>query len=195
MEINRIKFLATLGAVNCAVEPGEDGGGSSEETPKTDATKETPGNGDRESGDDEGSDDEDGDDDFKPITSRDEFERILGKRLHRERAKFADYDDLKTKVSDLEKANAQLSEDLSTESRKSLVTRISKETGVDEEDLNGSSEEELRASAQRFNDRLEAALQERIGKAGRSPYTGTGDERPLEPSTETGRERARALAK
>lgn len=44
-------------------------------------------------------------DEFKPITSQEEFERALGKRLERERAKYADYDDLKAKVMAADEAN------------------------------------------------------------------------------------------
>lgn len=37
-------------------------------------------------------------DEFKPITSQEELNRIIGERLSRERGKYADYDDLKTKA-------------------------------------------------------------------------------------------------
>lgn len=36
---------------------------------------------------------------FKPITSQDELNRVIGDRVARERAKFADYDDLKARAS------------------------------------------------------------------------------------------------
>lgn len=36
---------------------------------------------------------------FKPITSQEELDRTLAKRLERERSKFADYDDLRAKAS------------------------------------------------------------------------------------------------
>lgn len=41
-------------------------------------------------------------DEFKPITSQDEFNRLLDDRLKRERAKFADYRDVKAKASKLD---------------------------------------------------------------------------------------------
>lgn len=42
-------------------------------------------------------------DGFQPITSQADLDRLLGERLARERQKFADYDDLKKKASELDK--------------------------------------------------------------------------------------------
>lgn len=41
---------------------------------------------------------------FQPITSQEELDRALGARLAREREKFADYGDLKTKAAEYDKA-------------------------------------------------------------------------------------------
>lgn len=41
---------------------------------------------------------------FEPITSQADLDRVLGARLAREREKFADYDDLKTKATEYDKA-------------------------------------------------------------------------------------------
>lgn len=79
---------------------------------------------------------------FKPITSQDELDKIIGQRLTRERARFSDYDDLKaqagkvseweTKATELEsalpgKVTASLRDALVTlgvvsEPRKALLT-------------------------------------------------------------------------
>ena len=102
-------------------------------------------------------------DEFKPITSQEEFERALGKRLERERSKFADYDDLKAKAAqvdaaeeakktELEKAQeriAELEKTTAAATRAALVTRIAAEEGVIPEVLTGSTEEEMRAAAKR----------------------------------------------
>lgn len=40
--------------------------------------------------------------DFRPITSQDELDRRIGERLERERSKFADYEDLKSKAARLD---------------------------------------------------------------------------------------------
>lgn len=48
---------------------------------------------------------------FAPITSQEEFDRALGARLHAERSKYADYDDLKGKAAEFDKlADAQKTE-------------------------------------------------------------------------------------
>jgi hypothetical protein len=44
-----------------------------------------------------------GGDEFTPITSQDEFNKAVAKRIERERGKYADYDDLKNRVSQFEK--------------------------------------------------------------------------------------------
>lgn len=63
----------------------------------------------------------DGSSDYQPPETEDEFNRIIAKRLERERAKFGDYDDLKAKAakydeteqanqSEMEKLQAAMSE-------------------------------------------------------------------------------------
>lgn len=48
---------------------------------------------------------------FKPIASQADLDRIIGERLSRERSRFADYDDLKAKAAEFDKAaDAQKSE-------------------------------------------------------------------------------------
>lgn len=103
-------------------------------------------------------------DEFKPITSQEEFERTLGKRLERERAKFADYDDLKSKAaklaeieerdkSELQRATerAEAAERRATEhERQAKAASIAAETGVPVEMIIGSSEDEMRSSADRL---------------------------------------------
>lgn len=49
--------------------------------------------------------DEGGKDQFKAPASQEEFDRMVGARLERERAKFADYDDLKAKASKYDEAD------------------------------------------------------------------------------------------
>lgn len=57
---------------------------------------------------------------FEPITSQDEFDKRLAARLQRERSKFADYDDLKSKVANLDKITA----DARTEGEKSASEKL-----------------------------------------------------------------------
>ena len=199
MDVTRQKLLALIGALNHVEEPsGESGGGTGAAgSDKEGSGKEQSGSGDREGGDDEDSDeDEDnGGDDFKPITSKDEFERILGKRLHRERAKFADYDDLKTKVTEHEATIADLREKLGESALKDMRKSIADEAGVPENLLRGADEAELKAHAEELKaafSRTEEDEQTAARRAARSPHTGTGEERPATPSQEKGRESARA---
>ena len=45
---------------------------------------------------------------FKPITTQEEFDAAIKERLSREQAKFSDYDQLKSRVEELEKENVGL---------------------------------------------------------------------------------------
>jgi len=95
-----------------------------------------------------------------------ELDAIVGDRLKRERAKYSDYEDLKTKAaafdaaeeaskSDLQKANeradalqAELDAMKRARQEQELRDRISQETGVPANLLRGTSEEDLRAQAE-----------------------------------------------
>lgn len=46
-------------------------------------------------------------DGFEPITSQEEFDKRLAARLQRERAKFSDYDDLKSRAASIDKVTAE----------------------------------------------------------------------------------------
>jgi hypothetical protein len=108
---------------------------------------------------------------FAPITSQEDLDRLVGDRVKRERSKYADYDDLKVKASQLD----QLAEASQTETEKAtsratkaeterddaraeaLRLRIAVENGISIEDadlfLTGKDEESLRAQAKRLSDR------------------------------------------
>ena len=137
------------------------------------------------------------DGDFKPITSQEEFEQRLGKRLERERGKFADYDDLKAKAArldEIEKANqteaeraqarlAELEAELSQTRSESLRLRIATEHGITDADdirlfLTGADEETLAAQAKRLVERT--ADRKKAGphvpREGATPSATSGDE-------------------
>lgn len=101
---------------------------------------------------------------FQPITSQEQLNALLGDRLARERAKFADYDELKAKAekfdeaeqaskSELEKAteaNAQLKQELEAFKLKDLRSQVAASKGLSLEaaaHLVGATQEELEASA------------------------------------------------
>lgn len=100
---------------------------------------------------------------FRPIASQDELERVLSKRLDRERAKFADYGDLKDKAAKYDEAVAASKTELERERERataaearaqvaelgSLRARIAAEENVPVEVLHGDDEDAIRATAKR----------------------------------------------
>ena len=102
---------------------------------------------------------------FAAITSQADFDTAIQARLARERAKFADYDDVKAaagRLTEIENANKTESErqlertaELERENAelKSAKTRsdVAASKGVPAELLSGSTQEELEASADLLN--------------------------------------------
>lgn len=98
---------------------------------------------------------------FTPITTQEEFDVAIGKRLERERKtiseQYGDYESLKTKVSDYEKQIGDLTkirDALQTQVKgyetSSVKMRIAYETGIPFElagRLSGETEEEIRKDA------------------------------------------------
>lgn len=84
--------------------------------------------------------------DFEPITSQEDFEKRLGTRLQRERAKFADYDDVKAKAGKFD----QLEQQKKTELERVAEERDSHKTRAQEAEL--------------ARDRLEIALEKGLTK-------------------------------
>ena len=203
MHISRQKLLSQLGELLFVDEPSGESGkdkptdGDKDKSTDGDEDKSTEGDEDKPTEEDEDSDDEK-DGDFKPITSKEEFERILGKRLHRERAKYADYQDLKQKVKDQEATIADLNGKLGEHTLQQQRKSIADSAGVPENLLRGTTEDELKAHAEELKAAFATTEEdERIAarRAARSPHTGTGAERPPAPSLEQGREAAQAYLK
>ncbi|WNN93655.1 scaffolding protein [Arthrobacter phage CallinAllBarbz] len=99
---------------------------------------------------------------FSPIESQDELNRIVSARVARERAKYADYDDLKATASGVESLKAEHASALeAVKAEKAtadaevarlnaevLKLSIASEKGVPAKLLNGSTKEELEAAAE-----------------------------------------------
>ncbi len=111
-------------------------------------------------------------DEFKAITSQDDLNKVINDRLTRERAKFADYKDLKTKAAEFdklqaatqteaEKAAAKVSEletALNEMRSETARLRIAGEHGITDADdialfLTGADEETLTKQAKRLAER------------------------------------------
>lgn len=100
-------------------------------------------------------------DGFTPITSQEELDKVLGRRLDRERAKFQDYDQLKAdaaelkKIRDGEKTELQREKEAreAAEARaqkaefSALRAEVAREKGVPAASITGTTKEELEASA------------------------------------------------
>lgn len=123
----------------------------------------------------EQSDDAKASSDFKPINSQEELHRVLDDRLQRERAKYADYRQLKEaakrlqQIEDEGKSETQrltdriqgLESDLGEARREALVFRISAAHGIGDEDaelfLTGNDEDTLTRQAERLVARRDAS--------------------------------------
>lgn len=122
----------------------------------------------QQNGDDGGNKNDSG---FTPPASQEELNKIIEKRLERERSKFGDYDDLKAKAaklddieaankSELEKANeAKTAAEQAAEQAKSEALRwkVAAKHGISDEDaelfLTGTDEQTLTKQAERLADR------------------------------------------
>lgn len=111
---------------------------------------------------------------FKPPASQEELDRIITQRIERERAKFADYDELKAKAAKFdEAAEANKSEQQKLEDRvtkaeeaaakaqlEALRFRVATKHGISDEDaelfLTGTDEKALTAQAERLAERADA---------------------------------------
>lgn len=107
---------------------------------------------------------------FKPITSQDELNKLIGERIGKVKSQYADYSELKEKAakfdeveaankSELEKATerAEAAERRASEFERSAIqARVAAEEGVIPEVLTGTTEEEMRASAKRVKEWAES---------------------------------------
>lgn len=111
---------------------------------------------------------------FKPITTQEEFDNAIKERLAREKSKYSDYDQLKSRVTELEEENVGLKstieasnqskedadkqlEDLQNQiagyERASLRTRVALQYGLPydlADRLQGTDEESFKADAERL---------------------------------------------
>lgn len=131
---------------------------------------------------------------FNPVESQEDLDRIIEKRLARERQKFANYDELAeraAKLDEIEQANQSelekaiqraeaaeaaakdLADKASQAELKALVERVAGSKNVPSRYLSGTTEEELIASADQFLTDLEQFAPRQ--QSGYVPGSGTGD--------------------
>jgi hypothetical protein len=92
--------------------------------------------------------------------SQADVDRIVKERVQRERAKYADYDDLKARAEGAKTAEermAELEKEISATKHEALKRRVQAAHGISDEDadlfLTGADEESLTAQAKRLADR------------------------------------------
>jgi predicted acyl esterase len=136
---------------------------------------------------------------YTPPASQADLDRIVADRLSRERAKYADYDDLKTKASEYDKvAEAQktaeqkaaeaLAEAQSKvkeyETREQVATwksEVEKASGVPAAALAGSSLEEIQAHAETLKPLIAPPADTQPRKGAIGPYVPTEGKTPAVP--------------
>ena len=122
---------------------------------------------------------------FRAPASQEELDRIIQKRLERERSRYADYDDVKARAERAAELEG-VAEDLrkrveafeSREARSVLVRKVASDNGVDHEllaEMRGDSEEELTAQAKRLAERLKPVAPVIPGQA-KSPENAPRDQ-------------------
>lgn len=79
--------------------------------------------------------------------TQDEVNSIIADRLTRERAKYADYDDLKAKAQQFDTTKAQLDALNAANAQRDMKARVSAATGVPVELLTADTEEACTAQA------------------------------------------------
>lgn len=111
-------------------------------------------------------------DEFKPITSQDDLNKVIGERVKRATSKFADYKDLQTKAAEFDKLQAanqteaekaaakvaELEAQLTSVQAESMRLRVAAEHGITDADdirlfLTGTDEETLTEQAKRLSGR------------------------------------------
>lgn len=80
--------------------------------------------------------------------TQDEVNAIVADRLTRERAKYADYDDLKAKAQQFDTTKAELDALTTANAQRDMKARVSAATGVPVELLTADTEEACTAQAQ-----------------------------------------------
>lgn len=129
-----------------------------------------------------GTDDGDGGKPKDQTFTQADVDRIVRERVQRERAKYADYDDLKAKAGQAQTAEEQIADlkrQVEATQREALRRRVQAAHGISDEDadlfLTGTDEETLRSQAQRLADRESERKKagNHVPREGNNPQPGT----------------------
>ena len=135
--------------------------------------------------------------DFEPIVSEEQLEKRIGARLARERAKYADYTDLKTKAAEFDKLQeasksevqkvsermAQLEKELESERFNTVRTAVASAKGVPAHRISGSTVEELESSADDYLAEVTELAKAQKPKATSYKSGATGSDSRMDPKT------------
>src|SRR5690606_24527734 len=136
-------------------------------------------------------------DGFKPITSQDDLNRVIADRIGRERAKFADYADLKAKAEKFDELEAANKSEIEKAAEKATAAeqraakaeadalrwKVAAKHGISDEDaelfLTGTDEETLIRQAERLAERTSARKKNGnvVPREGSTPPAAPDDER------------------
>lgn len=114
--------------------------------------------------------------DFAPITSQEEFEKRIKGRISQVQKKFADYEDLKSFASEAQTKIADLTKELESERFNAVRNQIAVEKGVPPHRINGSTPEELAASADEYLAEVAEIAKPKVKSALKSGATATGNQ-------------------
>lgn len=115
--------------------------------------------------------------DFEPITSQQEFEKRIKGRLSKQAQKYADYDELKSFASEAQTKISELTKELETERFNAIRTQVASAKGVPAHRINGSTPEELEASADEYLAEIASIAKAKpVKTALRSGATGTDNQ-------------------
>ena len=134
--------------------------------------------------------------DFEPIVSEEQLEKRIGARLARERSKYADYSDLKSKAAEFDKLQeatkteaqkvseriTQLEKELESERFNTVRAKVASEKGVPAHRISGATPEELEASADAYIAEIADITKPRTPRTGGALKSGaTGSDNRLDP--------------
>jgi len=132
---------------------------------------------------------------FEAITSQEDFDKRVSARIARERAKYADYTDLKTKAAEFDKLQeasktevqkvsermAQLEKELESERFNTVRTTVASAKGVPAHRISGSTVEELETSAEDYLAEVSELAKAQRPKATSYKSGATGSDNRLDP--------------